>query len=57
MHTFSKTKNPANPHDHIDATISTDSEELEKVLEAFEGYLRASGFSLAYKHIEVVENE
>lgn len=57
MNTFTYTPDPDNPHDHVSVTVTTSEEELDKVIEAFEGYLRASGFSLHDKHLEVVENE
>lgn len=45
MHTFSYTPDPSNPHDHVSVTVSTQTPSLEELLEAFESYLKANGFS------------
>lgn len=44
MHTFSYTPDPNNPHDHISVTVSTQTPSLAELLEAFESYLKATGF-------------
>ena len=56
MHTFTKTKDPTNRYDYIDVTISTATENLDELVEAFEYYLRASGFSLESRHLEFVND-
>jgi len=44
MHTFSYTPDPQNSYDHTSVTVSTNTPSLEEVLQAFEQYLRATGF-------------
>jgi len=44
MHTFTYVPDPENHYDHISVTVSTNTPSLEEVLQAFEQYLRATGF-------------
>jgi len=54
MHTFTKTKDPTNKFDHIDASITTGSEDIHNVINAFETYLYAAGFRFGGRHLELV---
>lgn len=44
MHTFSYTPDPDNPHDKNTVSISTNADNLLDLVEAFERYLKATGF-------------
>lgn len=56
MHKLSYTPDPTNSHDHIQVDISTEAVSLDDLLEAFERYLKATGFSFS-GHIDIVEEE
>ena len=54
MHEFSYT--PEDPEDRFRATVSVNSPSLEDILQAFEQYLRASGFYFNGK-VDIVDDE
>lgn len=56
LHQFSYTPDAANPHDHVRASISTDAEDLSRVVAAMEAYLKACGFCFE-GHLDIVEDD
>lgn len=44
MHTFTYVPDPKNEYDHVSVTITTETSSLKGLLEAFESYLKATGF-------------
>ncbi len=55
-HRFSYTPDPDNGFDHIIATIETHSENIDNVLCAMEAYLKASGFCMNGRKLEIVDD-
>lgn len=57
LHTFSYTPDRTNDHDQIMVTIQTQSSQLEHVLQAMEAYLKAAGFVVDGRQLDLVNVE
>ena len=57
MHTFTKTRDPENPFDHVEVTVKTSAEQLSDIVTAFEDYLRATGFHFEGQRLELVDDD
>jgi hypothetical protein len=53
---FVKTRDPENHFDNSDVLIRTDSHDLLELLEEFENFLKACGFSLE-GHLDIVQDD
>jgi hypothetical protein len=56
MNIFTYVPDPENPFDKLTVSITTKGENLEDMCEAFERYLKATGFVFSGK-IDIVEEE
>lgn len=56
-HRFEYTPNPSDPFDSKRVVVESCGISMDDVIEAFESYLKASGFNLDGSRIELVGNE
>lgn len=56
MYVFKKIKNPDNKFDRADIIMKVDTENLDDLLDYFEYFLRASGYSFKGE-VDIVEHE
>lgn len=57
IHRFTHTPDPDNSFDHISVVIETHSDQLDNVLCAMEAYLKAAGFCMDGRCLELIETE